>query len=101
MDPFHVIDAADWDCAFTPGQQAAAVEALERGQVLFFPRLACPVSAAEKRFLTPDVLDGAKNVSYDPVTRAVGGTRCEGTDKIELAGLVGGGFGPAGPRVVH
>lgn len=90
MNPFYVLDAADWDAAFTADQQAAAVQALERGQVLFFPNLACPVSTREQKFLTPDVLHESKNVSYDPVTHAVSGARCTGIEAVELAGLIGG-----------
>jgi hypothetical protein len=90
MDPLHVIDASEWNTAFSSQQQATAVDALERGQVLFFPRLACPVSASERRFLSPDVLDHSKNVSYDPAGHTVSGTRCEGRDAVELARLIGG-----------
>ena len=90
MDPFYVIDVADWNTAFTPDQQAAAVRGLEMGRVLFFPNLACPVTAREQKFLTPDVLNESKNVSYDPVTHAVSGARCTGTEAVELAGLIGG-----------
>jgi len=90
MDPLHVIDAAEWNAAFSPSQQAVAVDALERGQVLFFPRLACPVSASERRFLTPDVLDRSKNVSYDPASGMMSGSRCDGDDAEQLAGLIGG-----------
>jgi hypothetical protein len=90
MDPLYVLDAADWYHDFTSAQQAAAVQALERGQVLFFPRLACPVAPAERRFLSPDVLDGSKNVSYNPTTGSVGGTRCSGNDARDLANLIGG-----------
>jgi hypothetical protein len=90
MDPFYVLDCADWNATFSPDQQTAAVQALERGQVLFFPNLACPVSATERKFLTPDVLDDSKNVSYDPLSGKLGGTRCTGAEAIELAGLIGG-----------
>src|SRR5438270_6273160 len=90
MDPFYVLDAADWDTAFSPDQQAAAVRALERGQVLFFPNLRCPVSASEKKFLTPEVLDESKNVSYDPSSGKVSGTRRTGAEANELAGMIGG-----------
>jgi hypothetical protein len=90
MDPFYVLDVTDWNADFSAEQQAAAVQALEHGQVLFFPNLACPVSAREQRFLTPDVLHESKNVSYDPVTGAVSGACCTGSDAAELAHLVGG-----------
>jgi hypothetical protein len=66
------------------------VQALERGQVLFFPKLACPVQPGERKFLSPDVLHGAKNVSYDPATGRVGNTRCTGAEAEELTRLIAG-----------
>src|SRR4051812_7964491 len=90
MDPIYVLDAADWGAAFTPDQQAAATRALEAGRVLFFPNLAYPVRPAERKYLSPDVLHGAKNVSYDPATGAVGNSRCDGAERDELKGLIAG-----------
>jgi 3-deoxy-D-manno-oct-2-ulosonic acid (Kdo) hydroxylase len=90
MNPIFVIDASDWNQGFSPDQQTAAVEALEQGHVLFFPNLACPVSPARSRFLTPDVLDQSKNVSYDAATGAVSGTKCTGEEATELADMIGG-----------
>src|SRR5690348_550681 len=90
MEPIFVLGASSWDQSFTPEQQAQAVEALERGQVLFFPNLACPVAAGERKFLSPAVLHGAKNVSYDAATGAVSGTRCAGPEAGELKGMMAG-----------
>src|ERR1700734_3191903 len=39
MDVVHTIDAAGWNGPFAPDTQAGACDALERGKVLFFPRL--------------------------------------------------------------
>jgi hypothetical protein len=88
MNPFVVLDAADWDHPFTPEQQEQAVQALERGQVLVFPNLACPVRPGERKFLSPDVLHGAKNVSYDPATGSLANTRCTGAEAAELSRLI-------------
>jgi hypothetical protein len=90
MDPFFVMETAGWDQVFTPDQQMAAVQALERGRVLFFPRLDCPLAAHQQKFLSPDVLDGSKNVSYDPASCKVSGARCSGAEADELADLLGG-----------
>jgi hypothetical protein len=90
MHPIHVFGASRWDHTFTPEQQQQAVQALERGQVLFFPDLACPVEPGERKFLSPDVLHQAKNVSYDPATGHVSGARCTGSEADELTRMMAG-----------
>ena len=55
------------------------VAALERGDVEVFPRLPLALEPGEEAFLTPEVFSGeSKNVSYDPTSGKVGGTRLEG-----------------------
>ena len=95
MGPFHVVGAADWDCAFSPDDQERAAGALEGGQVLVFPSLAYSVSADGRRFLTPAVLHKSKNVSYDPATGRVGGSACTGADAEALRRLMAGFGGRA------
>ena len=95
MGPFHVVGAADWDCAFSPDDQERAARALEDGQVLVFPNLAYPVGADGRRFLTPAVLHKSKNVSYDPATGRVGGSACTGADAEALRRLMAGFGGRA------
>src|SRR5439155_21842612 len=90
MNPIYSLDAADWDATFPPEQQALAMRALEQGQVLYFPNLACPIRPHEQKFLSPNVLHGAKNVSYDPVTGVLTNTHGTGTEANELRGLVAG-----------
>jgi hypothetical protein len=90
MNPVVAFDANRWDHAFSPDEQDRAAHALEHGHVLAFPRLAYPVVGGERKYLSPSVLHKAKNVSYDPVTRAVSGTNCTGADAAELTGLMAG-----------
>src|SRR5262249_52672863 len=90
MNPFHVLDASNWNHPFTPQQQEQAVRALEGGQVLFFPNLAHPVRSHERKFLSPDVLRGAKNVSYAPANGGVSNTCCTGAEADALAGMIAG-----------
>ena len=40
MDVIFKIEHTEWDAPFDEATQAAAVDALENGSVLFFPRLA-------------------------------------------------------------
>ena len=72
MEIIEQIDAERWDGPF-PGEIAAA---LESGKVLFAPRLHFELTEAERRFLSPDYLDGkSKNISYRPETGALGRER--------------------------
>jgi hypothetical protein len=90
MHPIVVLDVNRWDHPFSPDEQGRAVQALEHGQVLFFPRLAYPLVGGERKYLSPRVLHKAKNVSYDPATGAVSGTSCAGAEADELTGLMAG-----------
>jgi hypothetical protein len=53
---------------------------LERGHVLFFPHLAFDIHAAESQLFSPAILSSAKNTSFDPATRKIGGTTLAGED---------------------
>jgi hypothetical protein len=57
--------------------------ALEDGSVVTLPGLGFPLSDAETKLLDPRILAKAKNVSYTPWTRKIGGTSCTG-DEAEL-----------------
>lgn len=64
-----------WDGPFDPGLRHDAIAALEAGRVLFLPRLAFALDAAERRLLTEATGDGtAKNISFDAATG-----RCKGS----------------------
>ncbi len=100
MNPFYILNTSAWESVFTPGEQTQAVQALESGRVLFFPNLACPVQPHERKFLSPDVLHGAKNVSYDPASGRVSNTRCIGAEADELARLIAG-FAQRAEKLLH
>lgn len=70
--PTTEIYAAGWRGPFTPESQQKAVDALEDGRVLFFHRLAFELKDGESKFLTPDLVNGSKNVSYDFATHKLG-----------------------------
>jgi hypothetical protein len=66
-----------------PGEIAALLEA---GKVLFTPDPCFDLTAAERRFLSPDCVEGStKNVSYRPASGAVHGTRFVGEEREQLA----------------
>ena len=67
LDPISTLDVAQWQGPFDPATRAAAVDALESGQVLFFPKLPFTVGNSETALLTDALSNGrAKNISRDP-----------------------------------
>src|SRR3954452_22327739 len=57
------LDSVDW---FSPGFDPRWIDAVEDGKVLYFPRLAFPLSPQEQALLRPDLLrPGVRNVSLD------------------------------------
>lgn len=70
----ETLDAIGWQGPVSTNMRGVAVEALESGKVLYFPRLAFGLSKTEERFLTPAMAHAkAKNVSFDPSTGVVKG----------------------------
>ena len=64
-----------WDPVCSAQQQDAAVHALEGGSVVLLPHLAFPLDDAEQRFLDPRLADAGKNISLNPATGALQGSR--------------------------
>src|SRR6185295_17601123 len=78
-----------WDAALTPGQQTAAVTALESGGVLFFPRLAFALEPEELRFLSAGWSDGkAKNISLDSSTGTLAGAKGSTAEIAALSRMI-------------
>jgi hypothetical protein len=70
MDAIVSVDLADWSAA---ASQARWIDAVEAGQVLYFPRLAFGLSAAEQALLDPALLaPGVRNISLDAQGRLKG-----------------------------
>ena len=82
------IESRTWDAAQPAPVQTAAVAALEGGSIIVLPHLAFALQQAEQKFLDPNSVHGAKNVSYNPATGTVGGTSAEGAALDELRGLL-------------
>lgn len=64
-----------WDQACSAQQQDTAVQALEGGSVVLLPHLAFPLDDGERRFLDPRLADAGKNISLNPATGALQGSR--------------------------
>lgn len=75
------IEQPGWE-ASAPGG-ASLVDALERGDVLLFPRLRFDIEAAELGVFSPAIAGRWKNVSYDRRTGRLGGTSL-GADEAEV-----------------
>jgi hypothetical protein len=78
-----------WTGPYDAALKARAVASLERGAVLFFPRLAFTLSDAEKLFLDSGVADGkAKNISLDPTTGKMQASSLTGEKARSLAAMM-------------
>ena len=66
-----------------------AAATLERGGIVLFPALPFALSEAEAAFLDPAIFSGeSKNVSLDPATGKIGGTKLEGAALDALKGMI-------------
>jgi len=89
MEVLEPLDITSWQGPFSPEIVAKAADALETGKLLYAPQLPFEVSEAERRFLSPDCLDGkSKNVSFRPDSGALKGTRCQGPEREDLLGML-------------
>lgn len=80
---------AAWAGPFSEADRQRALNALERGKVLYFPNLPFALGSQERNFLTPRCTDGkSKNISYHPGEDDVRGTALEGTARAELADMM-------------
>src|SRR5215471_9895934 len=70
------------------GIEEAAVHALERGDVLFFPDLAFSATEGERESFSPTVVRSAKQVSYDPSSGRVGGAVPDAEARRRLGGML-------------
>jgi hypothetical protein len=89
MEILEPLDITSWQGPFSPDIVAKAADALETGKLLYATQLPFDLSEAERRFLSPDCLDGkSKNVSVRPGSGVLRGTRCQGRERDELLGML-------------
>jgi hypothetical protein len=87
----HTLGQASWTApaiadAAADGDPAA--DALERGDVLFFPRLPFDIHDDEIALFSPAILTSAKNASFDSASSRIGGTTLGGEDLLRLQRLM-------------
>ncbi len=89
MEILEALDITSWKGPFSPEIVAKAADALETGKLLYAPQLPFELYEAERRFLSPDCLDDkSKNVSFRPNSGVLKGTRCQGSARDELLGML-------------
>lgn len=75
LDPITTFDLTRWSGPFCVDKRSAALDALENGKVLYFPRLPFTVGNSESVLLTDALSNGrAKNISRDPDGKIQGDT---------------------------
>ncbi len=83
------LDITSWQGPFSAEIVSRASDALETGRLLYAPQLPFQLSDAERRFLSPDCLDGkSKNISFRPDAGVVKGTHCKGAERDELLAML-------------
>jgi 3-deoxy-D-manno-oct-2-ulosonic acid (Kdo) hydroxylase len=66
--------ATSWTAPFSELEQKTAVEALEKGAVIYLPQLSFQLKAAEQSLLTPTILKKHfKNLSFNPNNQSLKG----------------------------
>jgi len=89
MEILESLPIESWEGPFLGDVTGRGVAALETGKVLFAPALRFELSASERRFLSPEWLDGkSKNLSFRPATGALEGTHAAGADREELLAML-------------
>ncbi len=88
MDRIETLQAGQYNAAFTPEEQARAIDALESGSVLVFPQLNFSVSNEELKLFRPALVGKSKNVSYDIRTDSVGGATIDGAEAAVLKEMI-------------
>jgi hypothetical protein len=85
----RIMRTARWDAAAKGEADGEAVEALERGHVLYFPGLPFRFGPDERSLLSPATSDGkSKNVVYDIRQESLHGTALGGTARVLLHALM-------------
>jgi len=88
----EILEAAqiqDWAGPFAEPLARQALAALEGGKILLARGLRFELLPAEQRFLSVQYLGAkAKNISYRPDSKVLGGTDCQGSDLLELTAMM-------------
>jgi len=77
-----------WDANVDAATAAAALGALEAGNVLLLEDLRFKTRPDEASLFTPAILGSSKNASFDPASGRLGGTTAAGSDASTLSAFI-------------
>jgi hypothetical protein len=87
--PLEPIEIDRWTGPFSETVRRRAVEALERGMVLYFPKPAFRLEESERGLFSPALADRkAKNISLDPKDGSLRGTAAAGGERLHLQAVM-------------
>ena len=90
MKSLEHFDFKSWDISMPEKVQNRAVDALEKGNILYFPSLSFNLNAEEKCFLSAEKLSPkSKNINYDAKTDVLGGSLYVGQEEKRLKEMMG------------
>jgi hypothetical protein len=85
MEILKTLGFATWNPTLQSDEAAAYTRALESGCVALLPQLSFELGEGERHLLSPQWSDGkAKNISYDPQSKAVKHTSATGADQESI-----------------
>ena len=81
--------ASTWNESVSATEQLETTQALERGDVIYFPHLPFELTAHEKKFLDASIgSPKIKNINYDSHKQILKGTCLSGNDFIQLQAML-------------
>jgi len=88
MSRIFEFGTADWDASFSAEKRGDALNEIEQGKVLYFPKLGFGIEENEKAFLSPQAVAKSKNVSFDAASGDLHGTGPAVADVEALRGMM-------------
>lgn len=83
------ISTSVWNDTVSPAEQTETTQALELGEIIYFPQLSFVLTEDEKKFLDASILlSKTKNVSYDSRKKTLKGTCLSGNDFVQLQNMM-------------
>jgi 3-deoxy-D-manno-oct-2-ulosonic acid (Kdo) hydroxylase len=97
----QIVEIDRWSGPFPAELRARAVDALENGDVVYFPKLPFELQDSESGLLSPEVADAkSKNVSLDPKSSSIKGTPAPDAVRAKLQAMLER-FGASATQLVN